>query len=58
MNAEYTVGQTLWWEGSRYAYTLTIERVGRRWLTLDNGYRVDRQTLIADGGGYVSPGRC
>lgn len=37
---------------------LTVEKVGNRWLTLSNDYRVDKDTLEVDGGSYSSPGRC
>lgn len=38
---------------------VTVESVGRRWANLSwRGYRCDKNTLIVDGHGYSSPGRC
>ena len=34
-----------------------VTKVGRVWSYLDNGYRIDLQTLRADAGQYPSPGR-
>ena len=34
-----------------------VTKVGRVWAYIDNGYRIDLQTLRADGGEYSSPGR-
>lgn len=42
---------------NRNSEYVTIEKVGRRWLSLSNRCRVDKDTLIADGGEYTSPGR-
>ena len=56
-----TVGQKLWWVGSsRYAKReyVIVEKVGRKWVTLSNRHRINKETLDADGGVYVSPGRC
>lgn len=57
------VGQKLWfvpaerWYGSPQEVTVT--KVGRKWAALDNSSaRIDVETLIADGRGYMSPGRC
>jgi hypothetical protein len=58
-----TVGQVLLfvpadnrWSGP---YEVTVEKVGRRWATMSRGCgRVDINTLIVDGAGYSSPGRC
>lgn len=63
-----TVGQKLWfvrednWAPSRNepfekARELTVERLGRKWAYC-GVHRVHRQTLIVDGEGYGSPGRC
>lgn len=53
-------GQELWWvtEGSKRAYVVIVSKVGRKWAQLDNGHRIDVDTLVADGGEYTSPGRC
>lgn len=55
------VGQTLYWSPSRghgQKGEVSITKVGRRWIELDNGYRIDKQTMRADGKGYSSPGCC
>lgn len=57
-----TIGQTLWWVGMQNyckgECEVTVAKVGRKWITLSNSYRVDRETMWADGGKYVAPGRC
>lgn len=59
---QYTVGQGLYFEWGRYSSrngrgeAVTITRVGRKWLELSNGHRVDKVRLVADGRGYASPG--
>lgn len=59
---QYTVGQELHFEWSPYSSRkgrgedVTITRVGRKWLELSNGHRVDKVRLVADGRGYSSPG--
>jgi hypothetical protein len=56
------VGQKLWWVPShRHNMSereVTVEKVGRKWATLDCGYRIDVASLVADVGGYSSPGKC
>lgn len=38
---------------------VVIERVARKWAYLKwRGYRISKETLIVDGAGYGSPGRC
>lgn len=38
---------------------VTVTKVGRKWAELSaRGYRIDKTTLIIDGAGYTSPGRC
>jgi hypothetical protein len=60
----YVCGQRLYFEPCRFSNRkeagalVTITKVGRKWLQLSNGFRVDAQTLIADGGKYSSPGTC
>lgn len=62
--ADYQVGQELYFVPNSMVsrrespHTVTITKVGRKWLTLSNYYRVDRDDLRADGGNYSSPGRC
>lgn len=59
---KYTVGQELYFEWCRYSSrnghgeAVTITKVGRKWLELSNGHRVDKIRLVADGRGYSSPG--
>lgn len=57
--SNYQVGQTLWFVPSgrwEKPGEITIEAVGRKWLTCGR-YRLDKETLRADGGQYSSPGR-
>jgi len=59
MSTEYKVGQKLWWASSynrQIQREVTVEKVGRVWLTLSNGTRVDKVTLKADADGFTSPG--
>ena len=60
--AIYTEGQMLWMvpTGNRYLKPgfVKIVRVGRVWLTLDNGCRANIDGLMLDGGDYMSPGAC
>jgi hypothetical protein len=61
MNEEYKVGDKLWWissDNNRTQREVTVEKVGRVWLTLSNRHRVDKTTLVADAGAWVSPGTC
>jgi hypothetical protein len=61
MSNEYKVGDKLWWVSSdnkRTQREVTIEKVGRAWLTLSNRHRVDKVTLKADAGEWTSPGTC
>lgn len=37
---------------------VVVEKVGRKWGSLDNRHRVDLETMELDGQGYVSPGKC
>jgi hypothetical protein len=37
---------------------VTVERVGRKWAAISNGYRIGVDDLVADGGQYSCPGRC
>lgn len=57
-----SVGQTLCFVGAHRfnagARDVVVTKVGRKWAQLDNRYRIDIQTLEADGAGYTSPGRC
>lgn len=59
--SEYKTGQTFWWVSSNNSRTqkeVTLEKVGRVWLTLSNGHRVDKLTLKAFAGEWTSPGTC
>jgi len=58
---KYKVGQTLWFashERHRRSGLVKITSIGRKWLSLDNKERADKNTLIVDGGVYCSPGQC
>lgn len=57
-----TVGQTLWYvpeyrNGYR-PHEVEVVSVGRKWIGVSDGHRIDKDTLEADGGKYSSPGRC
>ena len=61
MSNEHKVGQTFWWVSSNNSRTqgeVSIVKVGRVWLTLSNGNRVDKKTMETYSGEYVSPGSC
>lgn len=62
---EFTVGQKLWYvpgsERRGTPHLVTITAVGRKWISLDDGYyRFEKAdaTMRIDGGNYMSPGRC
>lgn len=55
------VGQKLWWVPSRRPgrpCEVEVLKIGRKWAQLSNSQRIDMQSLIADAGDFVSPGRC
>ena len=60
----YACGQELYFEWSEYSHRkntgemVAITKIGRRWLSLSNGFRADAETLYVDGGKYSAPGRC
>ena len=59
-------GQKLWWTSLNRSpglkrdpgHEVTVVKVGRRWVTLDNGHRIGVHGGLADGGDYASPGCC
>ena len=52
------VGDTLYFvDYSGFGNYVKVTKVGRVWAYLDNGCRIDPQTLLADRGNYISPGR-
>ena len=52
------VGDTLYFVyNDRSCRHVKVEKVGRVWAYLSNGYRIDLKILRADGGNYSSPGR-
>lgn len=57
---EYEVGQRLWFatrsERLRPSREVTVEKVGRKWVQLSSGMRVERGQCDCDGAGYASPG--
>lgn len=58
--ADLAVGQKLWFVSSnnrRDEYEITVAKIGRKWIETGRGLRLDKSTLWADGGQYVSPGR-
>lgn len=60
----YQVGDTLYYvyNDSRRGnpFTVTIEKIGRKWMTVSPSFmpRINVETLSADGGVFSSPGRC
>lgn len=57
------IGQELWFvpreRRDGKPHPVTITKIGRKWAEVDRGYyRIDINTLVADGGQYASPGRC
>jgi hypothetical protein len=58
--SDFQVGQKLWYVPSRrhsQPEWVTIEKVGRKWLSVGGRLRLDAETLHADAGGHSSPGR-
>lgn len=59
---EFEVGQKLfcvennWRRKASYKY-IKIQKIGRKWLTMEDGDRVDKNTMYIDGGKFSSPGR-
>lgn len=61
--SDYKVGQELWWEGTEnrpIKQAVTITKIGAKYLTLSNGERVFKATLIGEptGFGYGYAGQC
>lgn len=57
------VGQELWWvpteaRDRHRAKTVKVTKVARKWATLDNGDRINKETGRADGGNHMSPATC
>lgn len=59
---ELQVGDVLWYVPSDKRWdkphAVTVEKVGRVWADLGRRFRIDKRTLVVDGRGYTSPGRC
>ena len=55
------IGRELWavqtMNGKPRGFVVKVTKVGRKWITLDNGWRCDRVTGIVDGGAYSPPGK-
>ena len=55
-------GDVLWYvpRDRRFAkpHSVTVGKVGRVWADIGFRSRIDKTTLVADGHGYSSPGRC
>lgn len=62
MRNKLQVGQKLWYvpADTRFESPREVEvtKVGRQWVQLGQRFRVDLETLCADGGNFPSPGRC
>ena len=62
--SDYKVGQELYWvptdssERILGCRMVKIEKIGRIWLELSNGYKVDKVKLAAFSKFYGPPGRC
>ena len=55
---DWKVGQGVWVVFKRGTLRyIEISKVGRKWVTLKNGYRFEKTKTSLDGGDYVSPGR-
>lgn len=60
---DYEIGQKLWYVSNdkryqKHAHEVTITAIGRKWLTINDKERVDKNTLSVDGGQYSSPATC
>lgn len=57
---EFKVGQEVFvvWNNMRHSHQSieTIEKVGRKWISIGGRYRFDPETMNIDGGDYMSPG--
>lgn len=62
MSKELKVGQALYWVPRETRFRnpreVTVTKIGRKWVQLDNRERIDIESLCADGGQYASPGQC
>lgn len=45
-------------ENSRTKGLSGVVRVGRKWIYLSIGLRMEKSTMLLDGGGCSTPGRC
>lgn len=61
------VGQKLWFVYNTYSYRrleraegseVVVEKIGRNWAHLSDGHRINKESMVADGGKHSSPGRC
>ena len=56
----FAVGQEMWFYDN-YSQVrsrmVTIEKVGRKWITLSNHERICKETLVADHNGFRSAGK-
>ena len=59
---DLSVGQKLWFVPDRHfgqPREVTVLKIGRKWAAIsERGDRIDIETLVVDGKGYSSPGRC
>ncbi len=56
-------GDSLWlaysrnsWNSTRGLKEVTVNKIGRAWITCSDGTRVSREDMTIDGGEYSSPG--
>lgn len=55
------VGQQLWFVSSLrggLAHYVTVKKIGRKWADIGQRDRISLETLVADGGNFMSPGSC
>lgn len=65
MKNNFQVGQELVYVRNQQLSTgkfepqiVLVEKIGHKWIHVSNGKRLFRDSLTADGGAYISPGRC
>lgn len=55
------VGQELYFvpsDSRNKPYWVTVNKIGSKWAQVSTTLRINIETLWADGGKYISPGRC
>lgn len=63
MTTKFFVGQKLWYVKHEYytsereGYEVIVLSIGRKWVSIGDKMRFDKETMIVDGYEYSSPGR-